>query len=665
MASGWNVGLCAIAATLFWSAIGWPLGYRMSSDRSLGLALAPALGWAVFNAAALPIFLVVGFSVASVATVSALALILALAGSVRVSRQPGGSSMPAIPPWIYAAAAVIAIAPALAVMPKFGGSGVFLAEPMFDHSKVAMIDDMARLGLPPGNPFFAPAGESARFAYYYLWHFSAALFPLLLRVSGWEADIALTWFTAFASLTLMMGFAVWFSGRRMAALWVLALSLAISLRPLLAAIFGEAALDRVLSPAPVVQGWIEQASWVPQHLAGASCAILAVFLVTRLMENGRWLVIPVLALVVAAGFESSTWIGGIVFAAATPVLGLALLLSAPPGERGALLARAALAAILALIIAAPFLHDEYIATAARSVGVPIGLEPYHVFGTLFPPALRRALDLPGFWLILLPVKLPAVFITGIIGVSGVIGARSLGPEQHRAAMAMAILTAVGFGIAWLFASTIANNDLGWRAILPGVMALTIFASVALMRWLTLRRVWAAIAAMALLALGLPDGLRFIAQNAQGYASPDATAFAATPDLWAAVRRHTAPDERVGNNPLFLGDMVRWPVNISWALLADRRSCFAGWNLARAYVALPGAGIDRINTLFEQVFAGNGTADDVHALAREYDCRVIVVVPSDGAWRHDPFATSPDYRLAEDKPERWRIYRRSDETAGGS
>jgi hypothetical protein len=36
-------------------------------------------------------------------------------------------------------------------------------------------------------------------AYYYLWHFSAAVVAVLTGVSGWEADAALTWFTAFAS----------------------------------------------------------------------------------------------------------------------------------------------------------------------------------------------------------------------------------------------------------------------------------------------------------------------------------------------------------------------------------------------------------------------------------------------------------------------------------
>jgi len=41
-------------------------------------------------------------------------------------------------------------------------NGVILAGPIFDHSKVAMIAEMARLGVPAGNPFFGEAGEGLR-----------------------------------------------------------------------------------------------------------------------------------------------------------------------------------------------------------------------------------------------------------------------------------------------------------------------------------------------------------------------------------------------------------------------------------------------------------------------------------------------------------------------
>ncbi len=142
-----------------------------------------------------------------------------------------------------------------AILPKFSADGVHLADPIFDHSKIAIIDAMTRQGLPPVNPVFGEFGAAGRLAYYYLWHFSAAELALPLRVSGWEADIGLTWFTAFASLTLMMGIAVWLSKRSGAAILVVVLAAAASLRAALSLLFGSYGLEPFLaSPAGLPAG---------------------------------------------------------------------------------------------------------------------------------------------------------------------------------------------------------------------------------------------------------------------------------------------------------------------------------------------------------------------------------------------------------------------------
>src|SRR5258708_18077464 len=161
------------------------------------------------------------------------------------------------------------------------------------------------------------------------------------------------------------------------------------------------------------------------------------------------------------------------------------------------------------------------------------------------------------------------------------------------------------------------------------MVLTVYAAVGLSRWRTMSTPLAA-AACLFFVLGLPDGGGFIDERAMGVPAPSAAAFAEAPELWRAVRRHTAPDQRVGNIPESFADMTVWPVNISWALLADRRSCYAGWALARAFVALPKAEIDALDALFTRVFAGAGLPGDVHLLARRYDCPLILLSSHDGA-----------------------------------
>jgi hypothetical protein len=137
--------------------------------------------------------------------------------------------------------------------------------------------------------------------------------------------------------------------------------------------------------------------------------------------------------------------------------------------------------------------------------------------------------------------------------------------------------------------------------------------------------------------------------------PDAALFAQTPDLWSAVRRYAAPADRIANNPLFLQDLTPWPANISWALLANRSSCFAGREMALAFAPLPSDRREAINAQFVRVFAGEGTAEDFADMAHIYGCAVIVVVRQDGAWKNDSFAAALDYRLAEQRADRWRIY----------
>jgi hypothetical protein len=649
-----NVLLCGSGVLAICICVGLPLARSLVDEPRLAWALAPALGWAAFSALALPILSAVGFSRAHVTALCGVAVLVGVVAFLRGPARP--EPAPAVPVWAFAAAAALAILPALGVWPKLDEGGLVLAEPLFDHSKIAIVDDIARLGLPPGNPFFGQAGA---LAYYYLWHFSAAAVAVLVGANGWEADIALTWFTGFASLALMMALAVQLGGQRLAASLVVLLSLAGSLWPLLRLLFPADFIDAALSQSPWPHSWIFQASWVPQHLASASCTVLAVLALSRLGERRSWLLVPLLGVVVAAGFESSAWVGGVVFAAAALPIGVTLLRTADDGRQPAvLLVQAAVAATLALALSFPFLGDEYAATAARQLGAGIVLRPLAVLGPFVPDTVRRIADLPAYWAVLLVIEFPAIYFAGTWAMAGALGDRSAAPAQRRLVVGFAVLAGASFGIPWLFASTIANNDLAWRGVLPGIFVLTIFAAAGIARWTAMARARAT-AAFVCIALGIPGGIGIAWENAVGLPTASAAALAASPEMWAAVRRHAAPDERVGNNPLFLDDSVRWPVNISWALFADRRSCYAGWNLARAFVPLPEPEIDRLETLFDRVFAGHGTADEVRDFATRYRCRVIVVTSRDGAWNSDPFAASLYFHLVEQKEGQWRIYRVDD------
>ena len=659
MASPVNAVLCALIATAFWTLFGYAIA-RQLLPRVLALATAAVIGWAAHSAVALPVFLLLGFSPIEIAGIGALCILIA--GFSLSLRAPASAAEPSldIPPWAFAAAAILALIPAVAILPKYSGDAVQLADPIFDHSKSAIIDAMTRLGLPPVNPVFGGAGGApARLAYYYLWHFSAAEIALVCSTSGWEADIGLTWFTAFASLNLMMGLAVWLSKRNAAAIWVVALAAAGSLWVTLYDLLRSDDLTPLLWPPIGMAGWLFQATWVPQHLIAASCVVTTMLLVTRYALRQSLALALTIALLIVAGFESSTFVGGVTFAIAGLIAAPIFFTAADPSRRARFAGGLAVAALLVVCLIAPFVLDQLAAVHARDSGNPIVVSPYPVFGEFLPRTLRRVLDLPGYWLVILPLELPAAFVAGTIALT--VALRNTRSRAEKLAVAtFACLAGTGLVVSWLLVSTLGdNNDLGLRAIIPAGMVLIVIvaAAAAGLPGVTRRGFIAAIALIGL-ALSLPDTARIIRDNIVGEHSPDGKVFAQTPELWAALRRHIAPAERVANNPLFLKDLTTWPGNLSWALLANRSSCFAGRELALAFAPLPPDRREAINALFLRVFDGVGTPEDVRDMAAKYGCDAAVLVPQDKAWAKDPFAASPDYRLADSRDGRWRIYVRA-------
>jgi hypothetical protein len=430
--------------------------------------------------------------------------------------------------------------------------------------------------------------------------------------------------------------------------FVLAAACGGSLRPVLPALFGQDRIDAVLERESGLAGWLFQTSWSPHHVAAATAVVLALVLMERLARAPSMAATVVLGLLVAASFGSSLWVGGIAFMLCAGAAGIVLLASAAPGRRLPFVAAMAVAGGVAVALVFPLLIAQFHAAAARGGGTPVLLAPEPVLSPDFPENVRRWLDIPAYWLILLPVEFPAVWALGAIAVFRLKSA----PMPALPAAAFASLCG-----GWLLVSTAGeNNDLGWRAVIPGLLILTAFAGAWFAQCLAHRRAIATMAGVALLGLALPDGLGLLRQNVAGRLSADATRFSDAPALWAAVRRHTAEGERIANNPHLLNDLAPWPINLSWALLGNRRSCFAGEELALAFSPLPPEARAQAAALFDRVFAGAGNGDDIQSLVRDFDCKVIVLTPQDGAWSRDPFAASALFRRVEEADGKWRIYR---------
>src|SRR5215470_6026233 len=507
MASTINAALSAIVAALFWTGLGFAIA-RPLLPRVLAIGAAPVVGWATHNAIALPILTLTGFSAISVVSLTIFAAIgggfLLLVGR---SEDQGKES---IPVWAFLGAALLALAPAVAIAPKISGDVVQLSSPIFDHSKIALIDSIARLVLPPVNPFFGEFGEAGRPGYYLLWHFSAAELRLALGVSGWEADIGLTWFTAFSSLMLMMGLSVWLAARSSAAVWIVVLSTAGSLRTALGTLFGEEHLYEWLMRPIGLAGWLYQSAWIPQHMMSASCVVVATLLIAQYAVRQSVVLLLMLAVIVAAGFESSTYVGGVTFAIIASAAGFFLLAKVNPPHRLRFGLGLVAAAILAMCLAFPVLYDQLSGVAAREGGAPIVLRNLSIFADFVPENIRRALDLPGYWLVLLPIEFPAIYVAGLMALAAWLWRSQPDPHKRFALAAIAGLIGASLATAWLLTSTIGDiNDLALRATLPGMMSLIACAAAGTAAGLSHRGFAVAAFALGGLALSLPETVRMI------------------------------------------------------------------------------------------------------------------------------------------------------------
>ena len=230
----------------------------------------------------------------------------------------------------------------------------------------------------------------------------------------------------------MMAVAVWLSERSGAAILVVALAAATSLRTTLSFLFGSFSLEPFMASPNGFAGWLFQSAWVPQHLMSASCVVAAMVLIVHYAQRPSAARFLTLVLIVVAGFESSTFVGGVTFAVAALLAAPILFAAVTPARRVTVAGglgrrrRASPCSLLRRFSAINSLRSRRAATATRSC-----IDHFAVLGDLFPHTLRRELDLPAYWLILLPIEFPATYIAGVIALVVTQRTRRAGAGKNR------------------------------------------------------------------------------------------------------------------------------------------------------------------------------------------------------------------------------------------
>ena len=161
------------------------------------------------------------------------------------------------------------------------------------------------------------------------------------------------------------------------------------------------------------------------------------------------------------------------------------------------------AALLALLLISPLLYDQLQLAALRGGGSPFAVAPYDVLDRPARPAcIGFVANLPAYWLVFLVVEFPAFYLAGVVAVVVLLWRAARRRSAIRSCVPLRCCWRSSLCVAWLLVSTLGdNNDLGWRAVLPGVLLLIVFAAVALSRWLERPVSLAAIPALALVLLG--------------------------------------------------------------------------------------------------------------------------------------------------------------------
>src|SRR5262249_57230976 len=94
------------------------------------------------------------------------------------------------------------------------------------------------------------------------------------------------------------------------------------------------------------------------------------------------------------------------------VAGLVLFISVKPDQRWPFLIAVAVASWITVALVSPLLFEQIRFAAEGSDAIPVVIAPYPVLGPSIPQNIRRLLDLPAYWLVLLVVEFPAVWLLG-------------------------------------------------------------------------------------------------------------------------------------------------------------------------------------------------------------------------------------------------------------
>ena len=469
---GGLIGATLIAPILFHAA-GFGLLRLLSPAGLSAETFWPRAGWAMLlSLAILPVFDTIVVRAAGVPGMLLLNGALALCGLNQwkaVQRWRGARCflVLALAWWLVCA---------WTMMDFSRGGRLYQSLVIFDMVKhAAVVEQIARQGIPFTDPFFARDGIAGYYHYFYVW-------PAAIRwVSGFQ--IAPT--MAFAATAFWTGIGV------VALLWRIAADGAL-IRPgrdrrvllmaiLLCFVAGADLIYMALRflvahrVEPEIENWNSEIRmlatstiWVPHHIMALVAGWTGLLLnarARRLAARHRSMLAVAAGAAYASMFGASVWISLTI----APVLSVWGLLALWRKDASLLLS-----GIVALLLSAPQFHDLVLGRAPDIFPVALHIRPFTL--------IFAGQDLTSqLWsLVLLPLNYALEFGFVLLGAS--IYARNARPVGEAGSLVRALLVwsaVAGVLVASFLQSVIINNDLGWRAPLFILIPLMIWTMRAL------------------------------------------------------------------------------------------------------------------------------------------------------------------------------------------
>jgi len=551
------------------------------------------------------------------------------------------------------------------ILPFEHDGALYVGDAIYDHGKVAFIDAIAREGLPPHNPVYSP-GATAPLNYYFVWLLLAAEIRALTGISGWACDVGLTWLSAAMCIAVVGSVASRFAGARARAVVAsTALLFSGSLVPSLShAASKVAALSWLVDDPGGFEPASSQMTWVPQHVIGATSVVTLLSIAATLGGGSRpnLRVAATLGALGALAFGCSLWIA-FALAVATPLLGLAVVV----GERP--VASRTTGPILTLVIATgmafalsvPVLLAALLGPASPE-GLPVALALYPISRVPLSPLAHVA----AFAVVFVPASY------GITILYGSISMRLISPtdDASRRFVRIGVASVVSFlGVSLALRSTVAANDLGWRAQIVAHILLAAFGG-ALVAPLTVTATegFRSLGPKVRIAVGLLGAFGVVLGLKASWPSlPVAAAdgsselalrrrFAQQARAWQRVRELTAPTDVVQANPDAFTTLAPWPMNLPYMLFADRSSALGDerWSVfysSRAEPELRAA----TAAIVRDVFSATPHREAIETLHTALHVRVVLIDRDDPGFRSDVLEQSGHYAIVE-STEDYKIYR---------